>query len=155
MITKLYIAILSGIIIIFIIIMSAYTINSNKIFEDSSSIKKICFKDKCFSVELAISDEEKADGLMFRENLGENQGMLFIYDTSGIYPFWMKNTLVPLDIIWLDENLSIVHIEKALPCSKEICKPINPGKEAKYVLEINADTSIKYNINLGDRAIIK
>ena len=54
------------------------------------------------SVEVADSDDERSRGLMFRDRLPENEGMLFIFDTAGFYPFWMQNCLISLDMVWLD-----------------------------------------------------
>src|SRR3982750_1449172 len=56
------------------------------------------------SVEIAADDETRAQGLMFRDSLREGTGMLFLFPKSGDYPFWMQNTLIPLDITWIDEN---------------------------------------------------
>ena len=84
---------------------------------------------------------------MFVKEMPENEGMLFIFEKSGIYPFWMKNTLIPLDIIWLDENQNIVFIKKnALPCKEDPCPSINPNKTARYVLEINSGLVDKLNL---------
>ena len=59
---------------------------------DTEKQGKVCFKNHCFYVELAITPEETTKGLMFREKLGKENGMLFIFEKEGIYPFWMKNT---------------------------------------------------------------
>ena len=83
---------------------------------------------------------------MHREQLDQNKGMLFIYNESKISKFWMKNTLIPLDIIWIDGNSKIIHIEKNVqPCITEICKTYGPDIKNKYVLEINAGLIDKYN----------
>jgi len=87
---------------------------------------------------------------MGRKNLAEDAGMLFIFDKEGFYPFWMKDTLIPLDIIWIDENNKIVYIAgNAQPCVQN-CKNYDPPKEAKYVLEINGGLADKLNIKIGD-----
>lgn len=112
---------------------------------------KVCFGPNCFSVELAKTDAEREKGLMNRADLAKNAGVLFIFDTEDIYPFWMKNTLIPLDIIWLSKDYKVVFIsENAQPCKNLICMPINPSVEAKYVLEINAGIAQKLNIKTGD-----
>ena len=117
---------------------------------------KVCFGRDCFYVEIADSVEERALGLMFRENLEENGGMLFTFEESGIYPFWMKNTKTPLDMIWIDENFSVVFVAKnVLPCLNEPCSLINPQTNAKFVLEINANLSEKLGIDVGDVAEIR
>ena len=65
--------------------------------------EEVCLKEKCFSVELAKTSAEQAKGLMFRENLSIDKGMLFIFEKEEIYPFWMKDHLIPLDIIGIDK----------------------------------------------------
>lgn len=97
---------------------------------------------------------ERSRGLMYREGLDSDKGMLFIFEKEGEYPFWMKNTLISLDIIWINENKEVVFIsENAQPCSEEYsCPSISPGKNAKYVLEINGGTSERIGLKIGDKA---
>ena len=117
---------------------------------------KVCFEDSCFNVEVVDSSEEREKGLMFRESLDKNKGMLFIFEQSGNYPFWMKNTLIPLDMIWIDEENRIVYIkDNAMPCKENTCEIINPNANAKYVVELNSGTANEIGINIGDEAIIK
>lgn len=115
---------------------------------------RICFKKHCFEVEIAQTDRERKQGLMFRKKLAQDKGMLFIFEQEKEHSFWLKNTLIPLDIIWLDENQRVVFIEKnALPCpaQEEKCQSIKPNKKAKYVLEINAGLAEKINLQTGDK----
>lgn len=123
------------------------------IFLDKS--KEVCFESSCFEVELAITDLEKKEGLMFRESLDENKGMLFVFDFEDRYGFWMKNTLIPLDVIWISKDFEIVHIEENLdPCKNEnICTTYGNIEKAMYVLEINAGKVKEFNINLGDKLV--
>lgn len=115
----------------------------------------VCLKDKCFSVELAKNDAERERGLMDRTELDMDSGMFFIFEKEGIYPFWMKNTLIPLDIIWINKDHKIVFISKDVqPCKTFICPSVSPGRSARYVLEINAGLSKKYNFKEGDQANI-
>lgn len=116
----------------------------------SQVTKKVIINEKSFNVEIADNQIERAQGLMFRKELEENSGMLFLFESSGKHSFWMKNTLIPLDMIWIDENLEIVFIfENAQPC-EETCDSITPDKNAKYVLEINSGLVEKYNFKIGD-----
>lgn len=111
----------------------------------------ICFKNYCFNVELAQTPEELSNGLMYREKLDSDKGMFFIFDGAGEYPFWMKNTLIPLDIIWINEKKEVVFInENTQPCKENPCPTINPRKNAEYVLEINSGTAQKIGLNVGD-----
>ncbi len=110
---------------------------------------KICLKDKCFNVEIADSNEERSEGLMFRDSLDLDKGMLFIFDEEGKYDFWMKNMKIPLDIIWINEDKEAVYVHKNTPpCPENVCFSVVPDKEAKYVLEINPGV---IDINIGDK----
>lgn len=102
------------------------------------------------AIELAITPEEKEKGLMYRESLEENKGMLFINEKPGMLSFWMKNTYIPLDIIFIDANKRIINIEKADPCVQEICPTYKSEERAKYVLEINQGASKEYGLKKGD-----
>ncbi len=115
---------------------------------------QVCFNGNCFLVELALTSKEQKRGLMFRENLAPNKGMLFIFSGEEKYPFWMKNTLIPLDIIWLNKNKEIVFISKnTQPCLSDACSIIEPAQKARYVLELNGGTASRIRLNLGDKAI--
>lgn len=101
------------------------------------------------NVEIADSFEERAKGLMFRDKLQENTGMLFVFDNEGNYPFWMLNMTFNLDMIWVNSNGKVVFIvENAPPCKNE-CKVINPKTNALYVLEVNAGFVEKHGIKQG------
>ncbi len=93
---------------------------------------------------------------MFREKLDLDKGMLFIFEEEGEYSFWMKNTLIPLDIIWINKAKEVVFISgNTQPCQEEYsCSSINPGKNAKYVLEINAGIAEKIGLKVGDKITI-
>ncbi|MBW2995533.1 DUF192 domain-containing protein [Candidatus Woesearchaeota archaeon] len=120
-----------------------------------SKSPKVCINEKCFEVELAVTTEQRAKGLMHRTHLDEDKGMLFVFEKSDIYGFWMKNTLIPLDIIWIDENKTIVHINKdTQPCKQDPCLSYRPEKEAKYVLELSAGAADRIGLKIGDKVSI-
>lgn len=151
---KFFIKIL--ILLIIVIIFTYLFFNLTDILLAPSSKQglgpEVCYKEYCFSIELARTLEERTTGLMFRKSLGENQGMLFIFDSEGNYPFWMENTLIPLDIIWINKDKKIVFInENSQPCRSKNCPLIIPGVKANYVLEINAGISQKIGLKVGDR----
>ncbi|MEA3292898.1 MAG: DUF192 domain-containing protein [Patescibacteria group bacterium] len=117
---------------------------------------QVCFKNYCFNVELAISPEERTKGLMFRKSLGDKNGMLFIFEKEARHSFWMKNTLISLDIIWIDENSKIIFInENTQPCKNSFCPSVDSGKKAKYVLEINAGIAENIGLAVGDKVKIE
>jgi len=112
---------------------------------------KACFHDTCFALELAVTSEERARGLMYRESLDADRGMLFVFEKEGNYPFWMKNTKIPLDIIWMDENKQAVYISRnTQPCTMEPCPLIDPRTSAKYVLEVSGGTCERIGLREGD-----
>ncbi|MBL7156043.1 MAG: DUF192 domain-containing protein [Candidatus Pacebacteria bacterium] len=119
------------------------------------NIKKysqVCFKDNCFDVEIAKTPEQRSRGLMFRKYLGTKKGMLFVFENQEKHSFWMKNTLIPLDIIWINENQKVVFISKnTQPCKQEYCASVSSDEDAKYVLEINAGLVKKIGLNIGDK----
>lgn len=119
---------------------------------DNKDIDKVCFDNECFVVEVVDTPQSREVGLMNRENLDKNKGMLFIFEVEGRYPFWMKNTLIPLDIIWIDSSGKIIDIKEAEPCERDPCKIIDHDGSAKYVLEINKGLSSQLGIELGQIA---
>ncbi len=146
-----------ALIFIAVLLIIGFTILSNQNLTDSNQEKEIsqlCFQETCFQVQLAQTTEERKQGLSNQEHLPENQGMLFIFQQSGNYGFWMKDMKIPLDIIWLDQNLEVIEIITAQPC-KETCTTHSPTQKAKYVLEINAGLATKYNIEIKSKAKTK
>ena len=106
------------------------------------------------NAEIADDNEERINGLMFRERLNENEGMFFIFGNEGYQAFWMKNTLIPLDIIFIGKNFEIVDIKNAVPCKDEPCPLYKSSKPAEYVLEVNGNFTIKNNVKAGDKIIL-
>ena len=102
-------------------------------------------------VEIAADDETRAQGLMYRDRLREHTGMLFFFPENGVYPFWMKNTLIPLDMIWIDEQRRIVKvIPNVQPCRADPCNSTDPGVPARYVLEVAAGVAAQHQLAAGN-----
>ena len=124
--------------------------NTNHTFPSYVKIKGLIIH-----VDLAITPDQQEKGLSIKNNLSNNQGMLFPFNTPGDYSFWMKDMKFPLDIIWINSDNKIVHIEKNLqPCVFILlCPTYSPpaNSNTKYVLEVNADYTTKNNINVGDK----
>lgn len=106
------------------------------------------------NVEIADDENERAKGLMLREKLNENDGMLFVFDEDSYQTFWMKSTLIPLDIIFIDENFGIIDIKTAVPCKEDPCMLYKSSKPAKYALEVNAGFTAENNIKIGDKVAL-
>lgn len=117
----------------------------------SNNVKTVCVKNICVRAEVVDSDPKRTQGLMFRENLAANQGMLFIFEAEARYAFWMKNMKFPLDIIWISQDKRIVDIKTEVPPCRESCETITPQAKAKYVLEVNSDFTDKNQLKIGDR----
>ena len=112
--------------------------------------------DRVIRVELAINEEERAIGLMFRESLPEDRGMLFLFPSCAQHPFWMKNCFFPLDLIWMDEDGTVLAVvSDAPPCRDEDCPQYAPDVAACYVLEINGGLAKKWNIERGSQLRIE
>ncbi len=105
-----------------------------------------------FIVEVATDTETKAQGLMFREKLDKDHGMFFVFDVEKYHRFWMKNTSIPLDIIWISADAKVVDIQTAIPCKTPTCPSYVPRDMAKYVLEVNAKT---FEGKVGDEVFIE
>ncbi|MFA6550960.1 MAG: DUF192 domain-containing protein [Patescibacteria group bacterium] len=122
-----------------------------KLPSSSANTENICFKNDCFKVELAVTQIERAQGLMYRDKMEIDRGMFFIFPNVGSYDFWMKHTLIPLDIIWLDENYQVVDIKNnAAPCLQTSCPIFTSSVRAKFVLEINGGQAEKIGLKVGD-----
>jgi uncharacterized membrane protein (UPF0127 family) len=94
---------------------------------------------KALQVEVLTTDEERQMGLMFRENLPQDRGLLFVFDEADFYGFWMKNCKFRIDIVWLDDERRVVHVaEKVRPCRRDPCPTYQPLRRARYVVELNA-----------------
>jgi len=90
-------------------------------------------------VEIMVSPQDRAMGLMFRPSLPDDKGMLFVFDYAEFHGIWMKNCKFPIDIVWLDEDRRIVHVaEDVPPCKADPCPTYEPLRRASYVLELNA-----------------
>ena len=109
-----------------------------------------------FNVEIANNTIDRAKGLMYRESLSKNKGMLFVYSGERERSFWMKNTLIPLDMIFISAQKEIVDINKnAQPCGEGECVSYTSKEPAQYVLEVNAGIAEEIGFSIGDSVIIR
>jgi hypothetical protein len=106
------------------------------------------------TVEVASDDATREEGLMYRDHLADDRGMIFLFLQPGEYPFWMKNTLIPLDMIWMDSGHRIVHIASNVqPCRADPCPNYPPNAKASFVLELAAGVAAKHH--LADGSVLK
>ena len=102
-----------------------------------------------FQVEVVQTDAERRQGLMSRESLGKNRGMLFVFEDEDFRSFWMKNTLIPLDIFYFDAEGVLVSLRTMQPCEADPCPGYPSGHKAKYALEVNAGVADREGIDIG------
>ena len=107
---------------------------------------------KRYQVEIADNDDERARGLMFRDSMESDRGMLFIHDTEEPQAYWMKNTRIPLDILYFDNARKLVSQQRDVPACTlgDGCPPYPSDAPARYVLELNAGQAEKLNLKDGD-----
>jgi len=104
---------------------------------------------KSIAIEIADTESRRVIGMMYRDSLGNDEGMLFIFDQSEMRSFWMKNTRIPLDIIYVDDAYKIVTVvSDAVPYSERSLPSTAP---ARYVVEVNGGFAARYGIKEGDR----
>tara|TARA_X000001036_G_scaffold154342_1_gene146497 strand:- start:1154 stop:1615 length:462 start_codon:yes stop_codon:yes gene_type:complete len=139
-------------IYILIFISIAFTnanADTNKItFQNSSLTIQTKDSEYIFNIEIAVTEKERSRGLMYRKELKQTEGMLFLYPEKQIIKMWMKNTLIPLDMIFINNNGKIIDIFK-MTIPKDLT-PIGPDVKLKGVLEINGGLTSYLNINKGD-----
>ncbi len=102
---------------------------------------------------IADTVSKRDKGLMQVKTLGNLQGMLFIFEKPGFHRIWMKDMQIPLDILWIDDTLKIVHLEQAVtPCSasQNPCPSYTSVDSAKYVLELNSGWTQRSTVKVGD-----
>jgi uncharacterized membrane protein (UPF0127 family) len=118
---------------------------------------EVVFPDKTVvTVEIADTPALQTRGLMFREHLGANEGMVFVFDEPGEHPFWMKNTLIPLDMIWLDADRRVLSIAHSVPpCRADPCPTYPHAGQAQYVVEVVGGFARRHGLKEGDRLVFK
>lgn len=112
-------------------------------------------KGQRISVEIADNDASREHGLMDRSEMAKDHGMLFVFDDDAPRAFWMKNTKIPLDMLFFDTDKRLVSVQHdAQPCTADPCKPYSSGAPARYVLELNAGQSRALGLAPGDEMIV-
>ena len=116
-----------------------------------SNEPRVRLKGEWFGVELATTPEEQSMGLMFRDQMDESHGMLFIFPTEYRRSFWMKNTRIALDIFYFDAELKLVSVsENTPPCRIQNCPSYPSEGPARYVLELSAGMAKQLGVQAGD-----
>lgn len=106
--------------------------------------------DVAVTAEVADTPQLRTQGLMHRKEMHQDKGMLFVFEEEVQHGFWMKNTLIPLDMLFLDDELRIVDIISDVPiCTTQYCKSYVPDSMYLYVLEVNAGFANQHQIRIG------
>ena len=105
------------------------------------------------SADISASNEQRTKGLSVKDALAENEAMLFVFDNEDEHTFWMKDMKFPIDIIWINDNKTVVHIEHNLqPCGYGLlCPTYKPGQDSLYVLETVGGFAEKHDVVQGTR----
>jgi len=104
-----------------------------------------------YTIEIAADDASRAHGLMDRTHMDADHGMLFVFENDEPRAFWMKNTKIPLDMLFFDREQRLISVQHDVPpCVSDPCPPYRSGAPARYVLELNAGESAKMGLTPGD-----
>lgn len=121
------------------------SISANEVVFESVQLE---IAGELFDMEIAKTPKQQQRGLMHRTNLGEKSGMIFLYSKARNNWIWMKNTLIPLTVIWLDDDARVIDIKKLQPCRQRDCPIYGVNKPSKFVIELN----IRFNaLKPGDQ----
>lgn len=132
--------VVTGIGVIYLLVVCA-TLSAAGISFDIISLN---LHQQHYRLQIADNDERRIQGLMHRESLADDEGMLFVYPKSGNYRFWMKNTLIPLSVIWMNEQAQIVDIKLLLPCKEIHCPIYGADSPSRYIIELNQSQYHRY-----------
>ena len=118
----------------------------------AQAISYVVLKNHRYIVELADDDASRTKGLMNREHMAKDRGMLFTFEQQQPLAFWMKNTLIPLDMLFFDKEQRLVSVQANVPpCKADPCQSYPSAGPALYVLELNAGHAAKLGVKPGDK----
>lgn len=123
-------------------------------FHNRDGLSRVIMDSRTYYVEVASTPEARERGLMNRDTIGRADGMIFVFDDSGIYPFWMKNTRFSLDIIWINNGRVVYIAESAKSLPEPPYPTYAPTEVANFVLELPGGTALRNGIHIGSEAEI-
>ena len=136
-------------ILVFYFLYSAF-FNSKEQEDPEYEMKNLRIGNATVSVKVADTDEKRRVGLMNAASLSENEGMIFVFDYPAYHSFWMKDTLIPLEILFIDEDWKITDIKEMDPCEGVDCAAYSPSKKILYAVELNGNFSERHGISTGE-----
>jgi uncharacterized membrane protein (UPF0127 family) len=139
------------IIAVILLVIFATTLYAGYLLSRPAGVRQIEFGGVILSVEIVTTPADQERGLSFRDSIPTDHGMLFVFQSEGMWGFWMKGMRFPLDIVWFDSQKRVVFMEQNLaPCTPQSCPPYTPPVNTMYVLEVNAGFVQAHNVALGD-----
>ena len=121
----------------------------------AQAIPTVELKGQRYKIEIAEDDASRAHGLMDRTHMDDDRGMLFVFPDDAPRAFWMKNTKIPLDMLYFDADRKLVSVQHNVPpCVADPCPAYSSGAPARYVLELNAGQAEKLGVSSGDELIV-
>lgn len=149
---------LYGIVVLILVVLAltqAGRLSSIFNFDLKGSNSTVTISDQTYKVTVVDTDATRTQGLSGKKSLKEDEGMLFVFQQKGKYPFWMKDMNFPIDIIFINDD-TITDITKNAEPNDSANRPqYTPSVDINYVLEVNAGDTDKKNIKVGDKVIIK
>ena len=151
----------AGLIVLLIVFSDIFVTNTENVTNEQLAVVTFSPNNStsvAMTCEVASSPEERLMGLMFREELPVDEGMLFVYEYPHNVSFWMKNVLIPLDIIFLNESGTVINVEEAdveIDVPDEEIESYFSGGSAQYVVEINQGLCKLYGIGVGTNVSIE
>lgn len=144
-------------VLVLVVVLLAFAKFKGFNFMPNFGSKSASINGHSYNLLIANDDKSRQIGLSDRKSLDKNSGMLFIFPKKGIYSFWMKNTQIPLDMIWVNDNKVVYLVKNAPPqAGKDTNLPIyTPTTEANYVLEVNGGEIDKNKFKNGDTVTLK
>jgi len=134
----------------------ALFIATSAVFAATPTGSHVVLAGHSFSVEIAATDAARERGLMYRTHLAAGHGMLFVYPNAQLRYFWMKHTLIPLDILFFDAQRRLINVSADTPpCKADPCPTYVSATPAQYVLELNAGVAEKLAVKPGDLLAIR
>ncbi len=132
-----------GVVLVLIIAVAVYA------YQMYHAMTSVIVNGQVITVQIANTDAERTQGLSGHAPLADDNGMFFVFPTSGNYGFWMKDMTFPIDIIWVNSQMQVVHVEPSLtPATYPTV--FYPDADSLYVLEVPAGTVSRLNITVGD-----
>ena len=132
-----------------LLVVSIYSeiLNAKTVIFDSTLLR---INGEAYFLEIAKTQDQRQLGLMFRPNLGSKNGMVFVYPDSMRHRIWMKNTKIPLTVLWIDEVGEVLEIQRLEPCRQDPCESYGVNRPSKYIIELNDQL---HHIKAGDKII--